>query len=150
MEQHNIFTEMVLTLFRVNGSLIAWGNHQLEPLKLTSARWQIIGAMGRIGAATTNPQIARMMGVSRQGTQKQLNLLLAEGLVEQYINEQHQKSPLYALTEKGQYLFEQTEQIWLQQIPLLIDGINQQELLITLKTLNTLLNNTVALDHLHK
>ena len=38
-------TEMILTMFRVNNLTLTWGDRLVGPLGLTSARWQILGAI---------------------------------------------------------------------------------------------------------
>ena len=59
-----------------------------------------------------HPQIAEQMGVSRQGAQKQLNLLAENGLVEKLPNPSHQRSPHYHLTDNGSSLFEKVNLAW--------------------------------------
>ena len=39
------FTALVLEVFRFNGRLLAAGDRLGEPLGLTSARWQVLGAV---------------------------------------------------------------------------------------------------------
>lgn len=105
-------TQSVLAVFRANGLLLAWGDRFAAPLGLTSARWQMLGAIALAGEARSAPQLASAMGVTRQGAQKQLNLLLAEGLVAQLPNPQHQRSPLYRLTPEGESLYRRIEERW--------------------------------------
>lgn len=95
-------TEIILSVFRLNAQLLEQGDRLVKPLSLTSARWQVLGAIAMAGEAQTAPQIAAAMGVTRQGVQKQLNLAIAEGLIESHPNPRHQRSPLQALTAKGQ------------------------------------------------
>lgn len=70
-------------------------------LGLTSARRQVLGAVALAGNPLTAPQIAESMGITRQGAQKQLNLLTDEGLLERRTNPAHERSPLYALSPSG-------------------------------------------------
>jgi len=53
------------------------------------------------GKAVSAPQIAEAMGITRQGAQKQLNRLEAEGFFERHTNPRHERSPLYTLTKQG-------------------------------------------------
>ena len=108
-------TDLTLTVFRLNGALLQWGDMLVEPLGLTSARWQVLGAIALADRAVTAPQIADTMGVTRQGTQKQLNLLLELGLLEIQPNPAHRRSPLYALTPQGKQLYAQAEARWATQ-----------------------------------
>lgn len=108
------FTDLVLTVFRVNGVLTDWGDDFSAPGGLSSARWQMLGALALAGQMLTAPQIAVRMGVSRQGAQKQLNLLAESGLVEVRPNPWHKRSPLYALTTSGQASFNAIDARWKQ------------------------------------
>lgn len=105
-------TDVTLGVFRLNGMLLQWGDALVGPLGLTSARWQMLGAIALAGTPQTAPQIAQAMGVTRQGAQKQLNLLLEQGLVEAGANPAHRRSPLYALTRRGSKLYAQADALW--------------------------------------
>ena len=102
---HELLTEIMLAVFRVNGRLLAKGDEMVGPLGLTSARWQMLGALALAGQPLTAPQMADAMGVTRQAAQKQLNLLLDEGLVEMEPNPRHQRSPLCRLTAAGESVY---------------------------------------------
>jgi DNA-binding MarR family transcriptional regulator len=105
-------TALTLAVFRLNGVLLQWGDLLVAPLGLTSARWQMLGAIALTGRPLTAPQVGAAMGVTRQGAQKQLNVLLGLGLVETLINSAHKRSPLYALTARGRRLYGQAERLW--------------------------------------
>ena len=100
-----LLTEIMLAIFRVNGRLLERGDQLVEPLNLSSARWQVLGAVALAGKPLSAPQIAEAMGITRQGAQKQLNKLALDGFFEQCLNPRHQRSPLYALTELGSRAF---------------------------------------------
>ncbi len=105
-------TDLTLTVFRLNGALLQWGDRLVEPLGLTSARWQMLGAIALARAPLSAPQVGESMGVSRQGAQKQLNLLVEQGLVESFANPAHRRSPLYRLTARGQHRYERAQALW--------------------------------------
>jgi DNA-binding MarR family transcriptional regulator len=106
-----LLTDVILLIFRVNGQLLVAGDRLVEHLHLTSARWQMLGAVALSPSLRTAPQLAAAMGVTRQGAQKQLNLLLETGLVEAEPNPGHTRSPLYVLTRKGASLYAETERV---------------------------------------
>ena len=108
-------TQLVLRVFRLNGVLLHRGDQLVAPLGLTSARWQMLGAIALAGTPLTAPQIAEAMGVTRQGAQKQLNMLLEQGLVEARPNPAHRRSPLYVLTPQGLALYRQADALWAAQ-----------------------------------
>ena len=58
------------------------------------------------------PQIAEAMGVTRQGAQKQIHLLVQDGLIEARPNPGHKRSPRYVLTEAGRRVYARVEQQW--------------------------------------
>jgi hypothetical protein len=60
------FTELILEIFQFNGRLLAAGDRLAKPLGLTSARWQVIGAIEDRPLPVA--QIARNMGLARHTT----------------------------------------------------------------------------------
>jgi len=108
-------TQLTLTVFRLNGVLLHWGDQLVAPLGLTSARWQMLGAIALAGTPLSAPQVGAAMGVTRQGAQKQLNLLLELKLVEARPNPAHRRSPLYTLTPQGLALYRKADAIWVTQ-----------------------------------
>lgn len=130
------FTTVILQIFRTNGQMIAWGDSFAAPFDITSARWQMLGALAVSPMALTAPQIAFNMGVTRQGAQKQLNLLLDEELVQKQPNPYHKRSPFYQLTNKGQTLYQHVAAEWNQHAQKVRQRFSTQELTTTLKVLN--------------
>src|SRR5687768_12576510 len=61
-------TQIVLAVFRLNGDFLAAADEIAAPAGLTAARWQVLGAV--LDAPRTVPEIARLMGLSRQGVQR--------------------------------------------------------------------------------
>ncbi|MCC2111613.1 MAG: MarR family transcriptional regulator [Hyphomicrobiales bacterium] len=95
-------TQLILEVFRLNGQLLDAGDRLTKPLGLTSARWQVLGAIDLAGQPLTVPQIGRRMGVSRQAVQRVANDLEAAGFVAFKDNPDHARAKLVALTKKGQ------------------------------------------------
>ena len=93
------FTALILETFRFNGTLLAAGDELTAPLGLSSARWQVLGAIenGPLPVA----QIARNMSVSRQGVQRIADSLEQEGIIAYAANPNHERAKLVCLTEKG-------------------------------------------------
>ncbi len=105
-------TALTLATFRLNGVLQVWGDRFSASFGLTSARWQMLGAIAMAGQPLTIPHIAMNMGVTRQGALKQLNLLHKDGLVESVPNPLHKRSSLYVLTDKGQMIYAEIDKKW--------------------------------------
>ena len=102
----NAVTLFVLDLFRLNNQLLSAGDRLVAPLGLTSARWQILGAI----VAADYPQpvawLARNLGAHRQNVQRIINDLAKEGLVAFEANPHHRKAQLVVLSEKGRQTFD--------------------------------------------
>jgi DNA-binding MarR family transcriptional regulator len=109
--QAQVLTESILLVFRVNGQLLDAGDDLVAPLGLTSARWQVLGAVALAGHPLTAPRIAAVMGMTRQGAQKQLNVLAAGALVEALPNASNKRSPMYALTKKGRAAYAAADRV---------------------------------------
>jgi DNA-binding MarR family transcriptional regulator len=100
-------SDLIVEIFRVNGRLLGAGDRLVADLGLTSARWQVIGAIAIAGQPQTVPSIARTMGLTRQAVQRLINELTADGLVEGRVNPNHRRARLFALTDAGAAAFEQ-------------------------------------------
>src|SRR6201995_2831725 len=98
-------TLLILEGFRVNGGLIAAGDRLVADLGLTSARWQVLGAIALSPAAEPVARLARSMGLHRQGVQRIVNELEAEGIVALEDNPYHRRAKLVRLTKAGDGLF---------------------------------------------
>ncbi|MBD9384071.1 winged helix-turn-helix transcriptional regulator [Achromobacter sp. ACM02] len=121
-------TGVILTLFQLNGALLDWGDAFVAPEALTSARWQMLGALALAGQPLSAPQVAAAMGVTRQGAQKQLNLLSEAQLVEVRPNPQHKRSPLYQLTDGGRRVYGAIDARWKERARQLAGGFSAAEL----------------------
>ncbi|WOJ89084.1 MarR family transcriptional regulator [Methylocapsa polymorpha] len=98
-------TELILETFRLNGRLIEAGDELVRPLELTSARWQVLGAMDRSAVPLPVASIARNMGLSRQAVQRLAKELEKGGLVRFAKNPHHERARLVTMTEKGRAAF---------------------------------------------
>jgi DNA-binding MarR family transcriptional regulator len=97
-------TNLILTLFRVNGRLMRGGDELVRDLGLTSARWQVFGAIR--DRPRTVAQIARHFESTRQGVLWVVSGLLKSGLVELVDNPDHKRAKLVNLTERGREIFD--------------------------------------------
>ncbi len=99
-------TALILDVFRLNGRLLVAGDRLVAKLGLTSARWQVLGAIAYAERPESVAWYARTMGLHRQGVQRIVNELETEGIVEFQLNPHHKRAQLVLLTSKGQKLFE--------------------------------------------
>ena len=110
-------TALILETFRFNGRLLSAGDGLTKPLGLTSARWQVLGAIeaGPLSVA----QIGRDMGLARQSVQKLADILEMEGMVQYEPNPNHQRAKLVCLTEKGRSMMRELGErqiVWANRI----------------------------------
>jgi DNA-binding MarR family transcriptional regulator len=71
----------------------------------TQARWQVLSAAS--AAPHSVPQVARVLGVTRQNVQRIADLLVAEGSAQYQDNLDHRASPHLVLTKRGRAALEQ-------------------------------------------
>ena len=102
----DVLTGLILDLFRLNNLLLTAGDRLVAGLGLTSARWQILGAI----VAAERPQpvawLARDLGANRQNVQRIVNDLEKEGLVSFETNPHHRRAQLVVLTDKGRQTYD--------------------------------------------
>jgi DNA-binding MarR family transcriptional regulator len=94
-------TDVILSIFRLNGLLLSAGDAISGDVGLTSARWQVLGAVALAERPPTVPQIARRMGLARQSVHATVKRLLEDGLVELSENDDHRRSSRIRLTTRG-------------------------------------------------
>lgn len=96
-----IVRKLVLKVFGLNGRLVDTGNYLVGPVGLTTAWWQVLGALGYSPAPLLVAHIARNMGLARQSVQRVVDLLVERGLVRLAANPHHQRAKLVVLTPEG-------------------------------------------------
>ncbi|MEM6986399.1 MAG: helix-turn-helix domain-containing protein [Pseudomonadota bacterium] len=118
-EAGEALTDLILETFRLNGAMLEAGNKLTKPHGLTSARWQVMGAIDLAGHAMTVAQISRRMGLSRQGVQRIVNELVKSGLLELEDNIDHKRAPLVVISEAGQRAMigvNRAQALWVNQL----------------------------------
>lgn len=103
--KRKLFLDLVLSLFRLNGLLVAEGDNMAEALGLTSARWKVIGVVALANSGVTVPSIARVLGQSRQAVQRITDVMKKDGLLRYEDNPEHKRSVLVCLTDAGQDVY---------------------------------------------
>lgn len=98
---HDPFQRLVVSVFRLNGALLAAGDHLVADLGLTSARWQVLGSAVDAPLPLTIAHIARNMGLTRQTVRTTVRELEASGFVRLAPNPHHQRAHLVVPTEDG-------------------------------------------------
>ena len=116
-------TNLVLDLFRLDSLISTAGDRLVARLGLTSARWQILGAIATAERPQPVAWLARDMGAYRQNVQRIINDLREEGLVAFEANPHHRRAQLVVLTEKGKLTFEAAMRLQAPWINALSEGL---------------------------
>ncbi|MEN3146311.1 MarR family transcriptional regulator [Neorhizobium sp. IRAMC:178] len=117
-------TTLALTVFRANGALIAAGDSLTAPFGLSSARWQVMGAVELAGQPLTVAQIARNMGLARQSVQRLIDELERDGIVALDENPHHKRARLVRLTLQGREAYAAIMKEWHAMAARLAEGMN--------------------------
>ncbi|MCP3724947.1 MarR family transcriptional regulator [Paraburkholderia sp. CNPSo 3272] len=135
----------MLDLFRLNSGLLTSGDRLVEDLGLTSARWQMLGAI----RAAERPQpvawIARDLGANRQNVQRIVNDLANDGLVRFEANPHHRRAQLVVLTDEGSQTFDAAMRLQAPWVNGLSEGVTVNEIKILHRIIMKLQAN---LDHM--
>lgn len=92
-------TDVILSTFRLNGRLMEAAQDLAAQGDMTAAWWQVLG--GVLDEPHTVADIARLMGMTRQGVQRIADILVERGLAEYRPNPAHRRAKLLACTEAG-------------------------------------------------
>jgi DNA-binding MarR family transcriptional regulator len=131
-------TDLILETFRLNGELLTAGDGLIADLGLTSARWQVLGAIDLSSSALPVAHIARNMGLSRQAVQRLVNEMAMQDLVRFTPNPHHQRAKLVLMTAKGRAVFDAAmnrQRPWADH---LASGLSSQEVCTALRVLQNL------------
>ncbi|GAA4771869.1 MarR family winged helix-turn-helix transcriptional regulator [Stakelama sediminis] len=121
-------TELILTMFGTNNATLAWGDRIVSPLGLTSARWQILGAIVQADRPQPVAWLARDLGANRQNVQRIVNDLEKEGLVSFELNPHHKRAQLVVLTPKGQQTYEAAISLYNPLVEALAEGLPAEDI----------------------
>ena len=131
-------TGLILEVFRLNGQLLAAGERLTSAQGLTSARWQVLGAIVLAGQALSVAQIGRRMGLSRQAVQRVANDLQKIGFVVFGDNPDHKRASLVTLTSKGDAVYHKMERVqadWANRLARDMDTARLEDAMEVLRTL---------------
>lgn len=133
-------TGLILDLFRANGLLLTVGDRLVASLGLTSARWQILGAI--VDAQRPEPVawLARNLGANRQNVQRIVNDLERDGLVAFETNPHHRRAQLVVLTDKGRQVYDAAGRLQVPWVNGLADGLSVKEIETTHRVISVLRN----------
>lgn len=131
-------TGLILTLFRANNLTLTWGDRMVAPLGLTSARWQMLGAIAYARRPRPVAWLARDLGANRQNVQRIVNDLEKDGLVAFEPNPHHKRAHLVVLTDKGRQTYEEALRLYTPRAAALADGLAAEDIATARRVLDTL------------
>ena len=121
-------TDLMLDLFRATSLILTAGDRLVAPLGLTSARWQILGAIGSAERPQPVSWLARDLGANRQNVQRIVNDLNKDGLVAFETNPHHRRAQLVVLTDKGKRAFDAAMDLQAPWVNDLADGFSVRDI----------------------
>ena len=101
----DLFTQLVLEIFKSSGLFNIEGDELTREFGLTSSRWKILGAIHLSNMPLTVPQIARAMGQSRQAVQRLVDVMEKDGLILLADNPNHKRAKYVQLTAKAEKIY---------------------------------------------
>lgn len=141
-EAANVLTELVLAVFRMNGSFLDAADRLAAPIGLTAARWQVLGAV--LKEPKSVAEIARDMGLARQSVQRLADILAAEGLAAYADNPAHRRAKLLSITDAGRAAVKNIgtrQHVWANRVS---EGMDADVLKASLDLLRTLTERVEA------
>jgi len=138
MLEFNAATELILETFRLNGDLLVSGDALVADVGLTSARWQVLGAMALSPTPLTVAHIARNMGLTRQAVQRLANEMEGDGFVRFEANPHHQRSRFVVLTAPGKAAFDAAMKLQKPWVRKIADGLTVKQIETATAVLRTM------------
>ena len=138
MLRRDAVTDLILETFRLNGRLLAAGDALVADLHLTSARWQVLGALALSAVALPVAHVARNMGLTRQAVQRLVNEMERDGLVRFAPNPHHQRARLVLLTARGKAAYDAAMKRQEPWVGGLADGLKTAQIEMAVTTLRAI------------
>lgn len=137
--------ELIFEIFRTNDRLISIGDATVKDLGLTSPRWLVLGAIALSPHAVTVAQVARTMGLTRQGVQRLANDMAEADLVEMLDNPADRRARVLTLTENGRNVYDAALARWRREWTAPMEEIlTEEEIVDTMRRLRRLRGLTQA------
>lgn len=125
-EKGAALTQLILSIFRANGKLLGEGDQLAREFGLTSALWQVLGAISEGPLPVV--RIAEAMGLTRQSVQRSVNVLKQKGLVFLEENPHHKRAKLVVLTSAGERAIKGVHEKQVTWVNKLAEGFESQSL----------------------
>lgn len=120
--------DLIVEVFRLNGCLLATADRLASRFGITSARWQVLGALGLPPVPETVARLARNMGLTRQSVQRVVNEMIDEEMLCLLDNPHHRRAKLVTMTDKGRKAFEAAYALQVPWVKALSKGIDAKRI----------------------
>ena len=121
-------TDLIIGVFRLNGALLVSGDALVGDLGLTSARWQVLGAIALSPVPVPVAHLARNMGLTRQAVQRSVDEMRHDGLVRLDPNPHHRRAMLVTMTELGSSAYRAASERQERWADLLAAGLSPEDI----------------------
>ena len=139
-QKGEVFTQIVLEIFKLNGLLLTEGDRITEPFGLSSARWKVLGAVAMSETPLTVAQIAREMGQARQSVQRIADRMVEGGFFTWMENPAHKRAKLLQLTASGRHIYQKLDSAQAPWANAAVEQLDLTELEKALGVLRELVN----------
>lgn len=143
VERQRLLSDAALSVFRLNGQFLGVAEELARPAGLTSAWWQVLGAVLREPLPVAG--IARAMGITRQSVQRIADLLVGKGLAEYVPNPAHRRAKLLLPTDEGRAAIEKINPGHAELAGRLADRLGDERFAETVRVLERLSSAMEAL-----
>lgn len=133
----DLLTDVVVATLRLNGRVVEVAQRLAAAGGLTAAWWQVLG--GVVGQPRTVADVARRMGMTRQGVQRVADLLVERGLAEYQSNPAHRRAKLLACTEAGAQAIDRIARVQHPWADRIAAQLNAADLRVALTTMQQLI-----------
>lgn len=119
------------------------GDALTQPSGQSSARWQVLAAVE--DQPLTVAQIARRLGLTRQGVQRVADLLAREHLVSYHDNPAHRRAKLLHLQDQGKTVLhdiQQRQREWANRVSEVLDEQHLRQATAIVQTVQQALTRT--------
>jgi DNA-binding MarR family transcriptional regulator len=141
-EAGDVLTDVIIVTFQLDGRLMDIARRLARAGGITATEWRVLG--GVLDEPHSVAEIARLMGMTRQGVQRVADQLVDRGLAEYRPNPAHRRAKLLASAEAGHWAIRQialAQRPWADRIG---GRIGVAELSETLTTIRQLLSTLDA------
>lgn len=139
-----LVTDLVLEVFRLNGRLLRSGDEVVATVGLSSARWQVLGAVAE--EPLSMAAVARRMGRARQSVREVAERLTADGLLDVVPDEADRRAPRLRITERGHDLLHEVAPLQVRWAEKLAEGFSEPQLAAALDVLSRLDRRLVEME----